>query len=306
MVSLPPQGATIGALFPFIAKRLQAAGVETPRLDARLLIEHALEIDHAAFILNDTRRLSGAETEKLEALVKRREAREPIARIIGRTEFWSLPLFINNHVLDPRPDTETVVHAALELFKGLETAALRILDLGTGSGCLLLALLSEFGNACGYGIDASPEAREVARRNAVELGLIERAHFHQSDWFNEVEGMYDLIVSNPPYIASGALSGLAPEVRLSDPVLALDGGACGLDCYEAILAGFKAHLKPGGWLLFECGHDQAGPLQALMEACQAAPLIAETRRWRDMAGIERVVGLKRQDGGAVSPPAIKT
>lgn len=217
-------------------------------------------------------------------MVRRREAREPVARILGRRGFWTLDLQVTPDTLDPRPDSETVVEAVLARTPD-RSAPLRILDLGTGSGCLLLALLSELPKASGLGIDRSPGAAAAARANARRNGLDARARFAVGDWTSALAGPFDIVVSNPPYIERGAIPGLMPEVREYDPVAALDGGLDGLEAYRAILAGLPRLLASGALVAFELGQGQDGPVGNLMRAAGLeSPVVAP-----DLAGIGRCI-----------------
>jgi len=253
--------------------KFRASGIETPELDARILVGHALSLDHAGLAAADARSLTGAEEAAIAALCRRRLAHEPVARIIGCKEFWSLNLRIGTATLVPRPETETLVAAALSAIAadGGRARALRIADLGTGSGAILLALLTELPNAFGVGSDVSPRALTLARDNARHLGQ-DRAAFVACDLLAALRGPFDVIVSNPPYIASADIARLAPEVRLFDPHLALDGGADGLDFYRAIAASAPARLAPGGIVVVELGAGQAEPVAALLQGAGLAPL----------------------------------
>jgi release factor glutamine methyltransferase len=255
-----------------LAATLRAGGIESPELDARLLIGHALGLDHAALAGAAARRLGGEEQSAIAALAQRRCGGEPVARILGRKEFWSLPLRIDTATLVPRPETETVVEAALTAIaaRGRRTRRPRIADLGTGCGALLLALLSELPDSCGVGTDLSFGALAVARDNARRLGL-PRAAFVACNMAAALRGPFDLIVSNPPYIASGDIAALAPEVREFDPRPALDGGADGLDAYRAIAATTPALLTADGVVVVELGIDLAAPVRALFAAAGLAP-----------------------------------
>lgn len=238
-----------------LRRAFAAAGLETPSLDARLLGVDALRIGATALVTGPEVALSADEAARLASFGLRRLAREPVARILGRAEFWSLPFRLSPDTLVPRPDTETVVEAALELVPD-RSAAIRVLDLGTGSGCLLVALLHELPRAWGLGLDRSAAALATARANAARNGVADRAAFAAGDWAAALAGRFDLVVSNPPYIASAVIDGLDPEVARHDPVRALDGGPDGLDAYRAILAGAPALLAPDGRLVVEIGHDQ--------------------------------------------------
>ena len=255
-----------------LAAQFRAVGFDTPDLDARILVGHALGLDHAALAAAATRKLGADEENALAALVNRRLTGEPVARILGYKEFWSLPLRVDAATLVPRPETETVVEAALAALDmdGPRSRKLRIADLGTGSGALILAFLSELPNAFGIATDTSTKVLMVARDNARRLTQI-RAGFVACDMAAALRGPLDAIVSNPPYIASGDIATLAPDVRDFDPHLALDGGTDGLDCYRAIAAAAPTLLVPGGILVVELGIGQAEPVAHLFAAAGLAP-----------------------------------
>ena len=249
-----------------IRARLEAAGIESPELDARLLLGEVLQLDLTGLIAGAARTLNADEAMRLESFVQRRIAGEPVARIFGHKEFWGLPLALSPGTLVPRPDTETIVEAALSLLKedGRINDRLRIADIGTGSGAILLALLSELPNAQGIGTDINPDALRTAAGNAAALGLNKRARFIQCDYASALEAPFDLIVSNPPYIPSRDIDGLAIEVREHDPRLALDGGADGLDAYRVIVPAAFELLAPGGVVVVEVGQGQAKDVARLM------------------------------------------
>jgi release factor glutamine methyltransferase len=255
-----------------LAAKLRAGGLESADLDARILIGHALGLDHAALAAAATRKLGADEESAIAALANRRLTGEPVARILGYKEFWSLPLRVDAATLVPRPETETVVEAALAAIDtgGPRARKLRIADLGTGSGALILALLSELPNAFGVGTDVSAKALVVARDNARRLAQT-RARFVACDMTAALRGPFDAIVSNPPYIASGDIATLAPDVRDFDPHLALDGGTDGLDFYRAIAAAAPALLAPGGVLVVELGIGQTELVSHLFAAAGLAP-----------------------------------
>jgi release factor glutamine methyltransferase len=273
------------------AAEFRAHGIETPELDARLLVGHALGLDHAALAAAGARILDAGEASAIAALAHRRLVHEPVSRIIGMKEFWSLQLRVDAATLVPRPETETVVEAALAAIdrRGPRGRALRIADLGTGSGAILLALLSELQNAFGVGSDTSLRTLAAAHDNARRLGL-RRAAYVACDMAAALSGPFDVIVSNPPYIASGEIAKLPPEVRLFDPRLALDGGADGLDCYRAIAATAPALLAPDGVIVVELGAGQAEPVATLFAA---AGLVLSSPR-SDLSGVPRALVAARR------------
>jgi release factor glutamine methyltransferase len=264
---------TVGGARRSWANKFRAGGIDSPELDARILVAHALGLDHAALAAAEGRGLSVDEEAAIAALAQRRLAREPVARILGWKEFWSLKLRIDAATLVPRPETETVVEAALAVIeaRGTRAQTLRIADLGAGSGAILLALLSELPNAFGLGSDVSTAALLVARDNARRLGLT-RAHFVACDMAAALRGPFDVIVCNPPYIASGEIAALAAEVREFDPRRALDGGPDGLGFYRTIAAAAPALLAPQGVLVVELGAGQARPVASLFAAAGLASL----------------------------------
>ena len=263
---------TVGEARRAWAAKFRSVGLDSPELDARLLVGHALSLDHAGLAAANARELTPDEESAIAALARRRLAHEPIARIVGWKEFWGLELAVNAATLVPRPDTETVVEAALAAVDrhGTRSRPLRIVDLGTGSGAILLALMSELPNAFGVGTDTSPSALAVARDNARHLGLT-RATYVACDMAAALHGQFDLITSNPPYVASADIAALAPEVRLFDPLRALDGGPDGLDFYRAIAGAAISLLAADGALVVEVGAGQAGSVAALFTAAGLAP-----------------------------------
>jgi len=250
---------TIAAARCALAGAFRAAGLDTPDLDARILVGHALGLDPAALASDSRRALDAEDANTISALATRRLAREPVARIVGHKEFWGLDFIVTPATLAPRPETETLVEAALALIDaaGQRAALLRIADLGTGTGAVLLALLSELPNARGVGTDISRDAIAVSRGNAVRLGLATRADFVLCDFGTALSGGFDLVVSNPPYIPSLDIATLAPEAA-SEPRLALDGGTDGLACCRAVICDARRLLKPAGLLVLELGIGQAG------------------------------------------------
>ena len=271
-----------------LAQAFHTAGIEAADVDGRLLVGHALHLDRARLIAQSDRILEAREINVISALAARRLKREPVSRILGQKEFWSIALAITPDVLVPRPETETVVEGALDFVVrgGLRMEKLRILDIGTGSGALLLALLRELPNATGTGTDISTGALKVARENAARCGVEGRCTFVVCDIASVVEGPFDLLVSNPPYIAHDEITSLAPEVKNYDPTVALDGGDDGLAAYRAIAADAKRLLAPGARMFVELG---AGQEAAVRDLFTNVGLTAGTAR-TDLAGIPRVLG----------------
>lgn len=281
-------GASIAAARRRIAGELHAAGIESAQLDARLLIGHALGLDHAGLVANAERTLSEADNERIAKLVARRLAHEPVARILGEKEFWGMPFALSAATLVPRPETETVVEAALAALTQDDARGkpLHLADLGTGTGAILLALLKELPDASGVGADINPDALVTARENARRLGLQDRCAFVQSDFGAALSGRFDLVVSNPPYIATGEIETLPADVRDFDPILALDGGTDGLACYRRIAREAGTLLNPGALLVLEIGAGQAGAVAGLMRAGGLRP---EGPPRPDLAGIPRAL-----------------
>ena len=268
-----------GALVEAMAA-LGAAGIADSRFEARLLIQHVLGLERGA-VLDRAAILDGA---ALRMLVVRRAAHEPMALILGRQGFWTLDLEVSGATLIPRADSETIVEAALATSPGADS----VLDLGTGTGCLLLAVLSELPGAWGLGVDRSAAAVALAARNAVANGLAARAFFVCSDWAAPIRGRFALILANPPYVESQAIAGLMPEVAKFEPISALDGGRDGLDAYRALMPGVAASLAPGGAVVLEIGAGQRAPVTAI--AAGQGLFVAEVRA--DLAGIPRAMVLR--------------
>lgn len=272
---------------------LAAAGIPDAAVDARHLVARALGVERAALLSAPERPLDAQVRERLVAMISRRAAREPISRILGEREFYGLSLALDASTLDPRPDTETVVSVALALAARIPPAEgpLKILDLGTGTGAIALALLAELPEAEATATDISASALATARRNAERHGLADRIRFIQSRWLDDVPGRYHLLVTNPPYIRSGEIASLAPEVAQWDPGAALDGGPDGLDAYRAILADTLQVLEPDGWAVFEVGHDQAAAVAALAINHGLVPAPLDWPLLRDLGGNMRCVAL---------------
>ena len=266
------------------------AGIATPELDARLLLCHAAGLTHEAYTAQTRDPLRPEAGARLGAAIARRLKREPVARITGTREFYGRKFHLDPHALDPRPDTETLIEAALAHLarKGLRGSPLTLLDLGTGTGCILVTLLAELPRARGLGTDMSHGALASAAKNAERLGVGGRAAFVAADWLDAVEGKFDLILSNPPYLVSGEIAALADEVAAYDPILALDGGPDGLDAYRRIAAGAGDVLAEGGRLFVEIGAAQAEAVAGIF--CAAGLKLDEHEAIRpDLAARPRVV-----------------
>ena len=265
-------------------RRLEAAGLTGPVIDARLLVEAAAEATRADIVADPHRALTPEQEATLEDYLARRERREPVSHILGRKGFWKIMLGVTPDVLTPRPDTETVVEWVLRDFP--EQAAWQVLDLGIGSGAILLSILAERPAARGLGVDVSEEALAVARDNAAHLGLAGRMALLRGDWTEGLaEASFDLVVSNPPYIASDVIETLEPEVRDHEPRIALEGGPDGLMHYRRLAPEILRVLKPGGRFAVEIGYDQKDPVEALFREAGAA----DVQTLRDLADRDRVV-----------------
>ena len=273
------------------ASLLRAAGVAEPRREARSILRHGEGVAPEALLLEPDAEIEPEDLARAEAVLDRRVRHEPLSRILGAREFWSLSFRITPAVLDPRPDSETLVAAVLARLAAKTGEGLRILDLGTGCGCLLLALLSELPQAQGLGIDLSPAAVALARQNAQDLGLASRATFQIGDWTDGLAGGWDLLVCNPPYIGAAELPGLLPEVRQHDPQMALSPGPDALAAYRRIIPAMPALLAPGGQVAFEVGIGQASAVAGLLRAAGLGKL--ETVD--DLRGIARVVLARKQE-----------
>jgi len=275
---------TLGSAFEQAFQMLKEAGVGEARLDARLLVAHATENETATIFGFPERPIENQQVLLLEASLQRRIAREPMAYILKTREFWSLPFIVSSDTLVPRPDSETLIEAVLEHIP--ETRRnLSILDLGTGSGCLLLSLLSKFSNAIGIGVDASEAALDIAKQNAAALGLEERATFVVSDWTEKVEDQFDIVIANPPYIPSSDIPNLEADVAQYEPLSALDGGANGLNSYRKILRQLPKVLTDDASIFLESGAGQASAVSEMVREIGFQHI--ETKK--DLAGIERCV-----------------
>lgn len=280
---------TLVSLWTDVRKRLEAAGVDTPVLDARLLLEAGAGVVRLDIVTDPHRELSAQQIAAVDALARRRESREPVSHILGKKAFWSFDLAVTPEVLTPRPETELLVEIALRSLPVDRPA--RLLDLGVGSGAILLAALSERPLAVGVGVDLSPAAVAVAQANAAAIGLGDRADPRVGDWGEGLNEAFDLIVSNPPYIPSAEIDGLAPEVAKYEPRLALDGGPDGLAAYRAIIPYLPELLTPSGTFAFEIGPAQGEGVLALL----AGAGLAADAALPDMDGRPRVIVGRRRE-----------
>ena len=280
-------GGSVGAFLCQAGQVLRAAAVEAPRQEARLLLAHAMGCRQED-LLRDPRAPVPPEAEaRFRRSLAARARHAPMAYLLGEAGFWTLDFLCTPATLIPRADTETLVEAALEAFPD-RAAVRRVLDLGTGTGALLLAVLSEFPGAFGIGVDRNAEAAALARANAGRNGLADRAALLAGDWGKALSGRFDLVLSNPPYIESAAIPGLMPEVALHEPALALDGGPDGLNAYAALAAALPALLAEGGRAVLELGAGQQEPVEALMRAAGLRPLGCRA----DLGGIPRALVLE--------------
>jgi release factor glutamine methyltransferase len=288
-------GKTVEEARRALAANLKSGGITSAELDARLLLGDVLGLDLTGMIVAGGQRLRSGEAQRVEEFMQRRLDGEPVARILGVKEFWGLPLQLSAATLVPRPDTETVVEFALEISAGEHGGQpRRILDIGTGSGAILLALLSEWREASGVGTDISPAALKTARHNAARLGFASRAMFVACNYTAALSGTFDLIVSNPPYVCSADIAELDREVRNFDPRHALDGGVDGLDAYREIIVESARLLAPGGTLIVEAGSGQSGLISQMMAVVSGLTAVRPPKA--DLAGIPRAVaGRKRPD-----------
>ncbi len=245
-------------------KLLTHTQIETASLDARILLQHVLGVSHERLLADDSLALTPGQAADYQALIGKRGARQPVAQLIGKREFYGREFKVTEHTLDPRPDSEAVIEVVIDQVRHRRMTTGNILDLGTGTGCLLLTLLKEYGNAKGVGVDISEEALSVAQENAERLGVQERVSFTRSHWDEKVDGRFDIIVANPPYIPTGDIAGLAPEVLRYEPKVALDGGEDGLDAYRAIIPQLPGLLAENGVAAFEIGQGQEKAVEKII------------------------------------------
>jgi release factor glutamine methyltransferase len=293
MPAMAADATTLAKLHAATRRTLEAAGLPEAALDARLLVEAMTGTTRTLAVIAPEKPVDAEQASAVARAVRRRLSGEPVHRIIGRREFYGLDLALSAHTLEPRPDTEALVDLVLPHLRAIaaESGSVRLLDMGTGTGAIALALLREVPQATATATDISAGALDTARANAAQLGLAERFTPLRSDWFAAVESRFDLIVSNPPYIESGAIAGLAPEVRLFDPHAALDGGGDGLDAYRAIAAGSAARLTRHGLVAVEIGHLQKPSVLTIFEA-EGFGLLDEKR---DLGGRDRALLFRPDD-----------
>ena len=281
----------LSKLYQQTKETLAQSGIETPDIDARALICHRAGVEHTDFITNGAFEVPESVVKTIKADIQRRITGEPVSRILGVREFWGLEFIVTPDTLDPRADTETLVEAVLKYVKDRQ-APIRILDLGTGTGCIPIALLSELPNATAVAVDYSHAAARVSRENAAKHKMSSRFSVVQGDWMEALkEGVFDVIVSNPPYISPKEIEGLAPEVKNHDPIMALKAEKNGLECYEKIISQLKIHLNEQNRAFLEIGFGQLESLTGLAEESNLR-LCDSTA---DIAGIPRVVEICRGD-----------
>jgi release factor glutamine methyltransferase len=294
----PGAQASRAAALAHLRNTLRKAGMEEATIEARILLFEACGIDATALARSPEVEIGAQAAARLAEWLERRLSREPVWRILGTREFWGLPFMLSPQTLVPRPDTEALVEMALRLADGIAPPR-RILDLGTGSGCILIALLHELPDACGVGVDRSVEAAQTARANAAMNHVGDRCRFLVGDWAAALAGSFDLIVSNPPYIRSDDIAGLSPEVRVHDPRSALDGGAAGLDPYAVIFEQAAGLLAPGGIVLVEFGAGQGDDVVRIAGA-SGRPFVC-IDRVRDLGDVERAAAFALQSPSATPP-----
>ncbi|TWT08727.1 peptide chain release factor N(5)-glutamine methyltransferase [Reyranella sp. CPCC 100927] len=283
---------TVAELVQSVARRLEDVGITEGRLEARLLLGEAADWTLEKIVAERDTPLESGVVARVERLAARRLAREPMSHVLGWREFWSLRFKVTSDVLTPRPDSETLVEAVMRALPD-RAAKLRLLDLGVGSGCLLLSLLHELPQASGVGIDRSARALVVARQNARALDLAGRAELRAGDWGDGIEEVFDIVVSNPPYVPSDDIETLDPEVSEHEPWLALDGGADGLDCYRRLAGQLGYLVRPGGIVALEVGKGQAAVVARLIRAAG----FIDVSTHNDLAGIPRAILARRSSPG---------
>ena len=290
------QSGTAASAIRALSTRFREAGLPAPELDARILVLAAAGLSHEDYVLAPQQELSADVLDRIESFAARRIAREPVSRILGRREFWGRQFALSPATLDPRPETETLVEAILATIdaEGRRNEPLRLLDLGTGTGCILLSVLAELPQAWGVGVDIDPEALTVAKANAKAHGLIERATFCCGDWAAAFFASFDFIFANPPYIRTKDIAGLDKEVSVYDPKRALDGGPDGFDAYRHIAYAALEAAAPGAWLALEAGAGQMRQLCDLLVKAGWQHDLSSPRMYADLLGHHRVVVVRKQ------------
>jgi len=276
-------------LLKSIIKRLTNSGVNTAEIDARLLLAYSLGVSKTGLVLNNEKAFDNSKMLNLYEMVDRRCNREPVSRIIGKREFWSMEFDLSPETLDPRHDTEIIIDTALYLQEKDSLNFTKLLDLGTGSGCILLSLLSEIKMAIGYGVDISFGAIKTAKRNSDKLGFANRTYFFVGNWIDSIQGKFDLVVCNPPYIKLSEIYTLEPEVRNYDPMFALSGGQDGLDSYRHILSDLTRVLVKNGKIVLEIGYDQKESVESMLQSVG----FAEIQSHKDLSGTFRCISATR-------------
>lgn len=283
-LAMAPAGASVGSILCRAGQHLRAAAIEAPRLEARLLLAHAMGCRTEDLLREPRAPVPPAAAGRFAELLRRRLDHAPLAHLTGERGFWSLTFAVSPATLIPRPDSETLIEAALDAFPD-RARIRRVLDLGTGTGCLLLAALAEFPAATGIGTDLVPAAAALAQENARRLGMAERARFLVADWAAPLAGRFDLVLSNPPYIESATIPGLMPEVARHEPGSALDGGADGLAAYRTLAETLPGLLAPGGLAVLELGEGQRPAVEILARAAGLRPAGCRA----DLGGVERAL-----------------
>ena len=286
---------TILKVLQWAASYFKRYDIDSPRATAEILLAHALAAERIDLYLQYDQPLNAKELSRFKAILKRRIKREPVAYILGYKEFWSLELAVTRDVLIPRPETECLVERALAYLAAASGSGhQRILELGTGSGAILIALASENTQHTYWGTDISAAAIQIAQHNVIKHGLATDIHFLVADWFAPFAvsaGLFDMIISNPPYIRHGDLKGLQPEIQAFEPLVALDGSEDGLRCLRHIIQSAHRYLKPGGMLLLEMGHDQKVPLKQIIQRCDQYEDVAF---YTDYSGYDRIIAMRKQ------------
>jgi release factor glutamine methyltransferase len=286
---MPPE--TLSEVILSVRRRLARAGIESAALDARLIVQHAAGLTHEEVIASPQKRLGPRQKSRVERFAARREAGEPVSRLTGEREFYGRRFCLGRRTLDPRPETETLVDTALALLRmqAADGAGLLIADIGTGTGAIAISLLAELPRARAVASDISQSALNTAMKNSLRHKVADRVRFARSSWFRNIEGVFDLVVSNPPYLRTGEISSLAPEVRRHDPIKALDGGPDGLDAYREIAKAVEGHLRMGGHVCLEIGQGQEKEVSRIMAEAGFNPACKIRHATPDLAGISRVL-----------------